>query len=70
MIVKNIDGDKVMINDPETFIKSFENLIKLTEGKQDKLSVEQKDEIGRKMFLYNQIIDYNKEEKESVKHSL
>jgi hypothetical protein len=27
MVVRNIDGDKVMINDPEMFIKSFEKLI-------------------------------------------
>lgn len=70
MKVRNIDGDEVMINDPDTFMDSFESLIKLTEGMQDKLTDEQKDDIERKMFIYNQIVDYNKEEKESIKHSL
>lgn len=70
MKVRNIDGDEVMINDPDTFMDSFESLIKLTEGVQDKLTDEQKDDIERKMFIYNQIVDYNKEEKESIKHSL
>ena len=70
MKVRNIDGDEVMINDPDTFMDSFESLIKLTEGVQDKLTDEQKDDIERKIIINNQINDYNKEEKESIKHSL
>lgn len=65
MIVRNIDGDKVLINDPEVYMNSFEQLYEKIKDKQDELTEEQKEEIERKMFIYNEIFKNLEEEPDS-----
>lgn len=65
MIVRNIDGDKVLINDPEVYMNSFEQLYEKIKDKQDELTEEQKEEIERKMFIYNEIYKNLEEEPDS-----
>ena len=57
MIVKNIDGDKILINDPEAYMNSFEQLYEKIKDKQNNLTEEQQKEIERKTFVYNELYD-------------
>ena len=70
MIVKNIDGDKILINDPEAYMNSFEQLYEKIKDKQNNLTEEQQKEIERKMFIYNELYDNLKEEKKSINKTI
>ena len=70
MIVKNIDGDKILINDPEAYMNSFEQLYEKIKDKQNNLTEEQQKEIERKMFIYNELYDNLKEEKKSMNKTI